>query len=332
MESAAARFFHAARDGREPVASAAPTWVTELDAASANPEEISAILRHLPAESAERICAAVIRERVEDNEMDRVMAVLPKQDVRALGIAAMSCHYGKDFSSEFERADRDASGCLDFHEFRRYVVSVLPKNHDADASPPSTRQLWFFALNSAIPFVVFGCLDNSIMIVGGDVVDDLVGSTFKLSTLACAAVANTFADVLGISIGNTVEAMTEKLGLPGANLTSGQARLPVVRRIGILSGSVGILIGCIIGMTPLLFIDEDKKVLKDIFNRLDLDSSQRLSVNEVRRVLNGLDLEVTDQQIKKCFLLLDKNGDNMISFTEFAQGYKQLKASLAMSS
>lgn len=100
---------------------------------------------------------------------------------------------------------------------------------DGEGDAPTSRQTMLFCLNSAIPFVVFGMLDNSIMLLGGDVVDDLVGSYFHLSTLACAAVANTFADVLGISIGNTVEALTVKLGLPEAHLTQAQARPPTCR-------------------------------------------------------------------------------------------------------
>merc|ERR1712224_1128678 len=108
---------------------------------------------------------------------------------------------------------------------------------------PSIRQLFWFSLNSEIPFFVFGCLDNSLMIAGGDLVDDMIGSHFALSTLACAALANTFADCLGISVGNTVESLVGKLGLPQANLTASQSELPVVHRLGLVSGSVGILIG-----------------------------------------------------------------------------------------
>merc|ERR1711920_668435 len=101
-------------------------------------------------------------------------------------------------------------------------MGMLPEHQQNDASRPTNRQLSLFALNSSIPFVVFGALDNSIMIIGGDVVDELIGSSLHLSTLACAAVANTFADVVGISIGNTVESLTTKLGVPSANLTHGQ--------------------------------------------------------------------------------------------------------------
>merc|ERR1712217_627229 len=131
--------------------------------------------------------------------------------------------------------------------------------------------------------IVFGFLDNSIMIIGGDVVDDLIGSTFQLSTLACAALANTFADVIGISIGNTVEAMTTRLGLPPARLTSAQAESKLVRRLGLLAGSAGILLGCILGMSPLLFIDHEKKALKDAFSRFDKDGSGSLEVEEIQQ-------------------------------------------------
>merc|ERR1712194_271751 len=102
-------------------------------------------------------------------------------------------------------------------EFRRYLVRASKNIAGVEVTRPTNRQLVFFAINSAIPMLVFGCIDNSIMIVGGDVVDDMIGSTFRLSTLACAGLANTFADVVGISIGNSVEALTSKMGLPSAS-------------------------------------------------------------------------------------------------------------------
>merc|ERR1719210_2385758 len=157
----------------------------------------------------------------------------------------MSKHFGIDFRSEFNAMDSDGSGTIDRNEFKRYLIKRLPTLSQADSSRPSNKQLALFALNSAIPFVVFGMLDNSIMILGGDVVDDLIGSWLHLSTLACAAVANTFADVVGISIGNSVEALTVRLGLPEAHLTAAQAELPLVRRLGLASGSIGILVGCV---------------------------------------------------------------------------------------
>merc|ERR1712217_752239 len=178
-----------------------------------------------------------------------------KEDIRALGVAAMSTHFGKDIRKEFDSEDKDHSGSVSRAEFKRYITKLLPEHQENDASPPTKRQLMLFALNSSIPFIVFGCLDNGIMILGGEVVEASIGSTLQLSQLACAAIANTFADVLGISIGNTVESATAKLGLPAANLTHGQTQLPVVRRIALLAGSGGIFIGCCLGMTALLVVD-----------------------------------------------------------------------------
>merc|ERR1712107_187778 len=97
------------------------------------------------------------------------------------------------------------------------------------------------------------------MILGGDAIDDMLGATFKISTLACAACANTFADVLGISIGSTVEGFTGQLGLPQANLTLAQLELRSVRNAGRLGASGGIFIGCIMGMFPLYFKSDDKE-------------------------------------------------------------------------
>lgn len=204
------------------------------------------------------MAAEVIKSHVKDNEVDQIISRLDKADVRALGIASISKHFGTDFRKEFSELDSDGSGNISHPEFRRYIMQVVQDQLVHDAPAPSTRQLILFSLNSAIPFVVFGFLDNSIMIIGGEVVDDVIGSVFKLSTLACAALANTFADVLGISIGNSVETLTAKLGVPQAQLSHSQTQLPRVRRIGLASGSAGIFVGCILGMAPLLFIDSDK--------------------------------------------------------------------------
>mmetsp|Transcript_33761 Transcript_33761/g.61187 ORF Transcript_33761/g.61187 Transcript_33761/m.61187 type:complete len:242 (+) Transcript_33761:48-773(+) len=204
-----------------------------------------------------KLVCNVLSTKLKERSMEDIFQGLSTSDVRALGMAAVSKHYSKDFAEAFQAFDTDQDGKVSRGEFKRFLRSECD-SPSADTEPPSTRQLLLFGLNSAIPFVVFGALDNSIMIVGGDMVDDLIGSTFKLSTLACAALANTFADVVGISIGNTVESATSRMGLPQAELSQQQSQLPMVRRLGIFSGSAGIFVGCIFGMTPLLFKQADK--------------------------------------------------------------------------
>jgi len=255
------RFHSACADSSSNVdKNAVKSCAEQLVNAAERPAGLQAVLQETCVDTRAKLASAAITACLEDDrDVDKLIANLSKEDIRALGIAAMSVHFGKDIRDEFDKVDKDHSGSVSGAEFRRYVTKVLPEHQQNDASRPTNRQLSLFALNSSIPFIVFGCLDNSIMIVGGEVVDDVIGSTLQLSTLACAAVANTFADVLGISIGNTVESSTAKLGVPPPGLTHGQTQLPLVRRIGLASGSGGIFIGCIMGMAPLLFMENDKK-------------------------------------------------------------------------
>lgn len=228
-----------------------------LTGTAGNGETLHGTLRGLPTESKAQLLAGALREHIHEKEYGHFVNNLSSNEARSLGIAALSRHLNQDYEKEFKAWDIDDSGSISRAEFRRYMASVCSvEAMPGDPSEPSQRQLSLFALNSAIPFVVFGFMDNFIMIIGGDVVDDLIGSSFHLSTLACAAVANTFADVLGISVGNTVESVTQRLGLPSANISTKQAKLPNVRRVGLVASAGGILVGCILGMSPLIFMTE----------------------------------------------------------------------------
>mmetsp|Transcript_57398 Transcript_57398/g.122066 ORF Transcript_57398/g.122066 Transcript_57398/m.122066 type:complete len:424 (-) Transcript_57398:195-1466(-) len=260
----------------------------QLQKVSEKPEELQEFFSQAPPEVRSVAASESFRALGKQNisAVETFMGTLTPEEARTIGLAALSRHLGKDFRKEYEEADNDQSGTISKVEFKRYLGRLAASAGLKDVEPPNKRQLLLFALNSAIPFVVFGALDNSIMILGGDVVDDLIGATFQLSTLACAALANTFADVFGISIGNTVEALTARLGLPQANLTPHQAELPYVRRVGLVSGSAGILVGCLIGMTPLLFMDHDRKALKEQFTKQDVDKTGKLQVPQLVKVID----------------------------------------------
>lgn len=223
------------------------------------PDEAGALIKAVPIDCRQIFVARAIKEHFEDREMDRLISLLSGTEQRALGVAALAAHFGQDFQEEFDRLDRDSSGDLSKGEFKRYLREISACRNDQDSSPPSNTQLVLLFCNAALPNVIFGLLDNSIMIIGGDIVDDMIGSTFHLSTLACAGLANTVADVLGMSVGSSVERFSGKLGMPRANLSSEQIKLPIVKRVSMVAGPVGILIGCLMGMTPLLFIAEKKE-------------------------------------------------------------------------
>mmetsp|Transcript_43397 Transcript_43397/g.77899 ORF Transcript_43397/g.77899 Transcript_43397/m.77899 type:complete len:356 (-) Transcript_43397:43-1110(-) len=284
------------------------------------------LIRSLPKDCREEFLSAAIQAAFHDKEMDRLIDGLDADAQRAVGVAALSKHFRKDFQAVFEEVDKDRSGSIDRAEFKRYLRTVLADGKSTDTGPPTTYQLMLVFLQAAIPNVIFGMLDNSIMIVGGDVVEDLIGSTFHLSTLACAALANTFADVFGISVGNSVESLTRRLGMPQPKLSQHQIKLPVVRRVNMLAGPVGILIGCVIGMTPLAFRDDMKQRLTVAFEDLDDDEDGFLSREEVVQALHHPKVGAVKASIEDLKFFKTKSADGKVDLKGFLAGYKKFSA------
>jgi len=128
----------------------------------------------------------------------------------------------------------------------------------SNITPPTTKQLWQLFLLSAVPFIGFGFADNFIMIVAGDAIDNSIGLRMGLSTLAAAGIGNLISDVCGIGLGEFVESWSASLGLKDPRLTPEQAALRKSRWVKSLACILGISIGCILGMIPLLFLDNNK--------------------------------------------------------------------------
>ena len=145
---------------------------------------------------------------------------------------------------------------------------------------PSKRDIRLTALNQAIPFVGFGIMDNAILIVAGDAIDTSLGVTLGISTMCAAAIGNIISDVAGIMLGTIIEDFTSRLGLPVPNVSAAQRQLRSVRFAGQFGTTVGIVIGCIIGMFPLLLIDSNRvqrmkevcrwSIFMELFVELDL--------------------------------------------------------------
>jgi GAF domain-containing protein len=107
-------------------------------------------------------------------------------------------------------------------------------------------------------------MDNAILIVAGDAIDTSLGVTLGLSTMCAAAIGNIISDVAGILMGAAIEDWcATHLKLPVPQLTAAQRQLRSVRFANQWGTGVGMIVGCIIGMCPLLFIDSNKiQVLK----------------------------------------------------------------------
>ena len=96
-------------------------------------------------------------------------------------------------------------------------------------------------------FIVFGFIDNFLMVIFGDRIDAMFVSMGISNTLLAAGLGNTLSDAAGRRAGRWVEKAV-------------QGRLPPVedghlsKNQIIVAETVGIIIGCLIGLFPLLFL------------------------------------------------------------------------------
>ncbi|XP_022917998.1 transmembrane protein 65 isoform X2 [Onthophagus taurus] len=146
-----------------------------------------------------------------------------------------------------------------------YDSKRLKEEFQAERIPrPTTKNLVDMAVANSIPFIGFGFLDNFFMLIFGDYIDIYLGSYFFLSTMAAAALGNTFSDVLGIGTAFYVERMANKVGFCPPKLTPAQLDMPISRNFANLGRVIGVTIGCLLGMVPLLFFDhKDDDETKD---------------------------------------------------------------------
>uniref|UniRef100_A0A3Q0RUW2 Transmembrane protein 65 n=1 Tax=Amphilophus citrinellus TaxID=61819 RepID=A0A3Q0RUW2_AMPCI len=131
--------------------------------------------------------------------------------------------------------------CL-LRELHRFE-SIAIAQGQLEIAPPTAAQLRYVLLHNALPFVGFGFLDNCIMIVAGTQIELSIGVVLGISTMA-----------------GYVEALASRLGMQIPDLSPKQADMWQTRVSSHTGKAIGVGIGCILGMFPLLFFkDEDEK-------------------------------------------------------------------------
>eukprot|EP00037_Helgoeca_nana_P017934 m.171068 g.171068 ORF g.171068 m.171068 type:complete len:301 (-) comp24216_c0_seq2:165-1067(-) len=163
----------------------------------------------------------------------------------------------------------------------------------APATRPTKLQLRRYFLQGMLPMIGFGFVDNAIMIMAGDAIDQTLGARLQISTLAAAGLGNMVSDVCGLGLSSYVEAFATKIGIPSPGMTMQQVSLPVARVTMLAASVVGIVIGCLLGMVPLLFLKTDATTAEHIFRTLDQDESGRVSLEEIRPFLTHLGLDAS---------------------------------------
>jgi len=140
------------------------------------------------------------------------------------------------------------------------MVEAATRAHRApldigDKTPPTLKQLCRLAVRQAVPFLGFGIFDNMVMITVGDGIDSTFGVTFGFSTLAAAGFGQMVSDSVGITLQGVIERFADLLRLPDPQLTADQYRMGICMTVTQAARTIGILVGCFIGMFPLLLLD-----------------------------------------------------------------------------
>uniref|UniRef100_A0A8D0W7F2 Transmembrane protein 65 n=1 Tax=Sus scrofa TaxID=9823 RepID=A0A8D0W7F2_PIG len=170
----------------------------------------------------------------------RALGTHPKKEpMEALNTAQGA----RDFIYSLHSSERT---CLlkELHRFESIAIA----QEKLEALPPTPGQLRYVFIHNAIPFIGFGFLDNAIMIVA-----------------VTAALGNLVSDLAGLGLAGYVEALASRLGLSIPDLTPKQVDMWQTRVSTHLGKAVGVTIGCILGMFPLIFFgggEEDEKLEK----------------------------------------------------------------------
>ena len=122
------------------------------------------------------------------------------------------------------------------------------------ASPLSARTLSRIALAVGLPFVGFGFVDNFVMLLAGEEIEAVFGARFGLSTLAAAGLGNLVSDVAGLGLADQIEARSRRtrVGAPVV-LSAADAGSASVRAARVAGSVVGVSVGCLLGLVPLLW-------------------------------------------------------------------------------
>lgn len=141
-------------------------------------------------------------------------------------------------------------------------------------------------LAAGAPFMAFGSLDNATLVLAGDAVDRYLGGAWGLSDMASAAVGGVVSGVAGIQVhglaGRWVRAA------PPA-LTAAQQRSKSFLKSERIGNAAGMVLGLIIGMTPLFFVgdNEIEEEVKEDNVRLQTEADRTRRVRQVRRELTA---------------------------------------------
>lgn len=187
------------------------------------------------------------------------------------------------------------------------------------AKKVSFAGLALIALEAGLPFVGFGFLDNATMILAGDFIDGTIGFYLHCSVLASAAMGNVVSGICGMQVHGLIDKAVQKLSINTPVLSEEQMKEKSVFFAGHIGGTIGILIGLVCGMVPLLFLDGDTNEKADyaMFCKWDTNGSGFIELPEFEKALHELGFQETKEEAKR---IMDKYGKgSRVDFEQFSQ-------------
>ncbi|KAG5465278.1 hypothetical protein LSCM4_00733 [Leishmania orientalis] len=330
------------RDGHS-AATAGGAAVAVATASSSDPPSSS-----LTADELQRIAQLIEND---PRILMEVVASLDPQSRRRLVVTGGAMEwFGKESAAqEVEKADADKDRQISPKDFDHWFESALKRRQEeqkkrategkpatspdsgtsettnkAFSTSPASKSvplaaLFMIALEAGLPFVGFGFLDNATMILAGDMIDGSLGFYLNCSVLASAAMGNVCSGMLGMQLHGLIDQAVQKLNFNTPVLTEEQMKDRRVFLAGHFGGTFGIMLGLILGMLPLLFLDGDTNEKSDyaMFQRWDINNSGFVELPEFEKVLRELGLHQIEVRAKN---LIDKYGENnRVNFEQFSQ-------------
>lgn len=143
---------------------------------------------------------------------------------------------------------------------------------------------------------------QGIMIAAGEFLEINLGATLAISTMAAAAIGNLISDVVGLGAGGVIEAGAARYGVQvPETLTAAQLTGRAAAYTRHAANVVGITLGCILGMFPLLFYDEEEARLLKVFRRYDIDGNGELDRTELRSAFADAKAFISDSDFDGMF-------------------------------
>lgn len=109
-------------------------------------------------------------------------------------------------------------------------------------------------------------------------------------------------------------------GLPKPQMSAAERASSSARMVAVLASMVGISIGCVLGLAPLLAMeDEDTRALRRTFNAIDADGTGVISFSELESALHQIGVSFSRATLHEIFDEIDSNRDHKLTFEEFVK-------------